>query len=80
MELSEGITYAWRVKAFNAIGDSDYSNTVEASTPFPPPAPTNLTATANGFKLQVDLAWQDNATTETGYTIERCTGSGCANS
>lgn len=77
--LTEGTTYAWRVKAFNAVGDSDYSNTVEATTPFPPPAPTNLTATANGSRLQVDLTWQDNATTETGYVIQRCSGSGCTN-
>ena len=26
--LTEGTTYAWRVKAFNAVGNSDYSNTV----------------------------------------------------
>ena len=75
--LSEGTTYAWRVKAHNDIGDSDYSNTVEATTPFLPPPPTNLTATPNATRLQVDLAWQDNATTETGYTVQRCTGSGC---
>jgi fibronectin type 3 domain-containing protein len=79
MKLREGTTYACRVKASNTIGDSDYSNTVEATTPLPPPAPTNLTATANGSKLQVDLAWQDNATTETDYVVQRCTGVGCTN-
>ena len=77
--LTEGTTYAWRVKAFNAVGSSDYSNTVEAITPFPPPPPTNLTATVNGSRLQVDLAWKDNATTETGYVVQRCTGSTCTN-
>ena len=77
--LTEGTTYAWRVKAFNAVGSSDYSNTVSATTPFLPPAPTNLTARVNGSRLQVDLAWRDNATTETGYVIQRCSGSGCTN-
>ena len=79
MGLSEGTTYAWRVKAFNAVGSSDYSNTVSATTPFLPPPPTNLTATVNGSRLQVDLAWKDNATTETGYVVQRCSGSGCTN-
>ena len=77
--LTEGTTYAWRVKAFNAVGSSDYSNTVSATTPFLPPPPTNLTARVNGSRLQVDLAWRDNATTETGYVIQRCSGSGCTN-
>ena len=44
-----------------------------------PPAPTNLTARVKGTKLQVNLAWKDNATTETGYTVQRCSGSGCTN-
>jgi hypothetical protein len=77
--LTAGTTYAWRVKAFNAVGSSAYSNTAEATTPVPPPAPTNLTAKTQGTKLQVNLAWQDNATTETGYTLQRCTGSTCTN-
>ena len=68
--------YAWRVKAFDGVGSSAYSNTAEATTPVPPPAPTNLTAKVKGTKLQVNLAWRDNATTETGYTVQRCTGSG----
>jgi len=77
--LTAGTTYAWRVKAFNGVGDSAYSNTVEATTPVPPPAPTNLTARVKGTKLQVNLTWRDNATTETGYTVQRCSGSGCTN-
>ncbi len=75
--LTAGTTYAWRVKAFNAVGSSAYSNTAEATTPVSPPAPTNLTARVKGTKLQVNLSWTDNATTETGYTVQRCSGSGC---
>ncbi len=37
-----------------------------------PAAPTQLTATAQGMS-QIDIAWIDNATDETGYQIERST-------
>ena len=40
-----------------------------------PAAPTNLTATAVSFS-EIDLTWQDNSNNETGYSIERKTGSG----
>ena len=40
-----------------------------------PAAPTNLTATAVSFS-EIDLTWQDNSNNETGFGIERKTGSG----
>lgn len=43
----------------------------------PPPAPTDLMAKFNKNKRKVNLVWTDNATTETGYTVERCVGSTC---
>jgi hypothetical protein len=43
----------------------------------PLPPPTNLTAKFNSNKRKVNLAWADNATTETGYTVQRCVGSTC---
>jgi hypothetical protein len=45
----------------------------------PPAAPTNLQAQAKlvGGQPKVRLTWLDNATDETGYTLERCTGNGC---
>jgi hypothetical protein len=81
--LTAGATYSYRVLAFNtAGGNSDYSNTAEAttSTATPPPAPiapSNLTATA-ASSSQIDLGWTDNSSDETGFEIERCQGSGCA--
>lgn len=47
--------------------------------PPPPPiaAPTALTATA-ASGTRIDLAWTDNATNETGYRVERCSGAACA--
>jgi subtilisin len=40
-------------------------------------APTNLAATA-ASSSQINLAWTDNASDETGFKIERCTGVGCS--
>ena len=43
----------------------------------PPVAPTALNATAQSH-AEIALAWTDNATTETSFKIERCTGAGCS--
>ncbi len=45
------------------------------TTPPPPPAPSGLVATALSAS-QIALTWQDNATDETGFRIERRTGGG----
>ncbi len=69
-------TYTYRVRALKAGGlDSGYSNEAEGTTSaVPVPAtPTGLAATAISA-AQVDLGWTDVATTETGYRVERCTG------
>jgi hypothetical protein len=41
-----------------------------------PANPTLLTATVQAGP-QVSLTWRDNATNETGFVVERCTGAGC---
>jgi hypothetical protein len=46
---------------------------VDAARPGPPAAPSSLTATAKSAS-RIDLNWTDNATTEDGFRIERCTG------
>ena len=77
--LTASTSYSYRVRAYNSVGDSDYSNTASAVTqaaPALPAAPTNLVATA-ASRSQINLAWTDNATNETGYYIERCKGSTC---
>jgi len=43
-----------------------------------PPAPSGLTATAVSSS-QINLTWVDNATSEQGFKIERCSGAGCSN-
>ncbi len=84
--LTASTSYSYRVRANDAAGNnSSYSNTSSATTPAgvdttPPTAPTNLAATA-ASSSQINLAW--TASTDnvgvTGYKVERCSGSGCAN-
>lgn len=79
--LVEETSYSYRVRATNTIGASGYSNEASATTePLPAPPdgdPTNLVATSDAPGL-VSLMWDDNATNEGGYNIERCTGVGCS--
>lgn len=73
--LTPGLTYGYRIRAFNAAGASTPSNTASASTNLPA-IPTNLAAVAQ-TGTDVALTWTDNASDEDGYSIERCTGAGC---
>lgn len=80
--LSPGRTYYFRVAALNYLHGTDgYSNVAQASTPpipGPPAAPSNLVPYVVSVS-QIHLVWQDNAINETGFEIDRCTGSGCTN-
>jgi hypothetical protein len=61
--------------------DSSVAPTPPPPPPPPPPpglaAPSGMTATAVGAS-QINLAWTDNATNETGFRVERCSGAGCS--
>jgi N-acetyl-anhydromuramyl-L-alanine amidase AmpD len=69
--LAASTTYYYRVRAYNATGNSGYSNTANSQTiDVPPAAPTALTATA-ASSSQINLAWTQNSANETGFKIER---------
>ncbi len=71
-----GNTYTYQVMAANAGGSSAYSNSVSVTLLAPPAAPTNLVATLLANPTRIRLTWLDNATTETGFVVERSVNGG----
>lgn len=69
--LTAGTTYSYRVRAYNAVGNSGYSNTATTATPqVAPSAPSSLsTKAASGTSIQ--LSWRDNSNNEESFRIER---------
>ncbi len=76
--VCESIIYRYRVRAYkDTPWYSGYSTESEtAATAMS--APTSLSATT-ASEVQINLSWTDNSSDETGFKIERCTGSGCSN-
>jgi hypothetical protein len=75
---SNGTTYYFVVSASNTGGESANSNQVSAQPTAPatlPAAPSNLRAVA-ASRNQINLTWNDNASNETAYLIERSNSSG----
>jgi transcriptional regulator CtsR len=72
--LTAGTTYYYRIRAYNAAGNSSYTSEVSATTLTAPTAPSGLSATAAG--TTINLAWTDNSSNESGFKIERKTGAG----
>ncbi|WP_455210292.1 fibronectin type III domain-containing protein [Kaarinaea lacus] len=73
--LAAATTYYYRIRAYNNDGDSDYSNTANATTQAAasaPAAPSGLVASATSSS-EIDLSWNDNSANETGFKIERST-------
>ena len=72
--LAANTAYYYRVRAYNATGNSGYSNEANGLTWSAVPAvPTSLTATAVSSS-RIDLRWTDNSSNESGFKIERKTG------
>ena len=66
--LTPNTIYFYRLRAFNALGYSEYSNEASAQTPGPPESPTNLSATVVSTKY-IQLDWSDNSILETGFEL-----------
>ena len=72
--LNEATKYYYRVRAYNAIATSGYSNEKNATTFFNIPiAPSGLIITST-TSSKVFLAWTDNAGNESGFRIQRKKG------
>jgi hypothetical protein len=70
--ISQGVSYNYRISAFNISGQSGYSNVYYVTTILP--APTNLVGQLfGGPPYSVVLNWQDSSTNELGFVIERDT-------
>ena len=77
--VAAGNTYDYRVRADNGpVISSAWSNTATVVIPAVPAAPSSLTATlqAGAAGPEVRLDWTDNATNETGFTVQRNDGTG----
>jgi hypothetical protein len=68
--LPNGVRYWYRVRAFNFVGRSGYSDRAGATTLSMPAAPSDVVATPAGSE-RMDLTWTDNSTNESNFRIER---------
>ena len=75
-DLPANTTYWFRIRAYNTMGTSGYSNVASATSPsLPIKAPDNLVATALSDN-QINLTWNDNASSENGFRLETGESSG----
>lgn len=65
--LTDGLSYYYRIRAYNDIAESNLANEVVAITPLK--GPSNLSLTAG--ITEVTLSWIDNSASEEGFKIER---------
>ena len=68
--MTASTSYTYRVRAFNAGGNSAYSNVATGITATPPAAPTNLTTTLISSS-QINLSWTNTASNADGYLVEQ---------
>src|SRR5205823_6786680 len=72
--LTADTLYYFRVRAYNAAGNSAYSNVATGITATIPAAPTSLTANVVSSS-QINLSWTNNASNADGYLeIGRASG------
>jgi hypothetical protein len=73
--LTANTVYAFRIRAYNAAGDSAYSNCASAATGLSgtPAMPQGMTATSVSDS-RVNLRWRDVSTNESGFRVYRRLG------
>ncbi len=70
-------TFRYRLRAVNGVGASAYTSTVQVTvSEIAPAAPSAIAATDLGNGSQARVAWADNSTNESGFTVIRETQSG----
>lgn len=69
--LSGNTTYYFRIRSYNANGNSSYTSTVISRTSAPL-APSGLNATAASAS-RINLTWTDNSGIESAFEIDRAT-------
>ncbi len=72
-DIEENITYSYRIRAFNIVGYSNFSNTLNIFiTPqdVPPGAPINFNSPYIGSFL-IELEWADMSNNENGFELYR---------
>jgi hypothetical protein len=75
--LVQATIYRFRVRAENSYGESAWLTTGDVTTNASTvSAPTSLVI-GTKTSTSVQISWTDNATNETEYQVERCTGAGC---
>lgn len=72
--LTASTQYNYRVRAYNATGNSAYTSVVSGTTPGTTPSAPSALNVAVVSSSQLNLSWTDNSTNETGFRIERSTG------
>lgn len=73
--LTQGITYYYRVFAFDGAGNTSVASNTASATPqgaSPPAAPTTLVVKSVS-RTAISIGWKDNATNEQGFYVWRCT-------
>jgi FtsP/CotA-like multicopper oxidase with cupredoxin domain len=74
--VTGGNTYVYQVKAVRGTISSLYSNAASIAVPDAPAAPSNVTAAGvprNNNRSRINVAWTDNSTNETGFTLQYAT-------
>lgn len=71
--VSMGSNYRYRVVAANTAGYAPASNIASVTVPGTAPAAPSSLAGVAASRTEIRLSWIDNASTETGFAIERST-------